>query len=190
MNLPVLFLIILEVTSISKKKELQVNHEIRAREVRVINPKGDQLGVMPINKALQAAQDMRLDLVKVSNSKPPVCKIMDYGKYRYEQNKREKEAKKKQRVINVKEIRMNPNIEDHDFQVRVKNATRFLKNGDKVKVSIKFRGREITHSKLGEELLERMAESVKDLGFVEKRPKVEGRNMSMVISPKDIKAKE
>lgn len=177
-------------TSISKKKELEVNHGIRAREVRVIDPKGDQLGVMPIDKALQVAQDMRLDLVKVSNSTPPVCKIMDYGKYRYEQNKREKEAKKKQKVINIKEIRMNPNIEDHDFQVRVKNATRFLKNGDKVKVSIKFRGREITHSKIGEELLRRMAESVKDLGFVEKRPKVEGRNMSMVISPKEIKAKE
>lgn len=145
---------------------------------------------MDLKKGLQAAYDMRLDLVKMSNSKPPVCKIMDYGKYRYEQNKREKEAKKKQKVINVKEIRMSPNIEEHDFQVRVNNATRFLKKGDKVKVSIKFRGREITHSKIGKELLQKMAQSVKDLGFVEKRPRVEGRNMFMVISPKEIKAKE
>lgn len=167
-----------------------MNEEIRAREVRVIDPSGKQLGIMDSRKALQTAYDMRLDLVKMSNSNPPVCKIMDYGKYRYEQNKREKEAKKKQKVINVKEIRMSPNIEEHDFQVRVNNANRFLKKGDKVKVSIKFRGREITHSKMGKALLQKMAQNVKDIGFVEKKPKVEGRNMSMVISPKEIKAKE
>jgi translation initiation factor IF-3 len=115
---------------------------------------------------------------------------MDYGKFKYEQSKREKEARKNQRIINIKEIRMNPNIEEHDFQVRVKNALRFLKDGDKVKVTIKFRGREITHTKLGEEVLKKMADSVQEIGFIEKHPIIEGRNMVMVLSPKQNKAKE
>ncbi|RKL61541.1 translation initiation factor IF-3 [Thermoanaerobacteraceae bacterium SP2] len=177
--------------SISKEKEIQVNHEIKAREVRVIDPNGQQLGIMSLKEALRHAQEAQLDLVKiVPDAKPPVCKIMDYGKFKYEQSKREKEARKNQRIINIKEIRMNPNIEEHDFQVRVKNARRFLKDGDKVKVTIKFRGREITHTKLGEEVLKKMADSVQEIGFIEKQPLIEGRNMIMVLSPKQNKAKE
>lgn len=180
-----------EVNSISKEKEIQVNHEIKAKEVRVIDSNGRQIGIMPLKEALRHAQEAQLDLVKiVPNAKPPVCKIMDYGKFKYEQSKREKEARKNQRIINIKEIRMNPNIEEHDFQVRVRNAQRFLKDGDKVKVTIKFRGREITHTKLGEELLRKMADSVEEFGFIEKQPVIEGRNMVMVLSPKQNKAKE
>jgi translation initiation factor IF-3 len=146
---------------------------------------------MSLKEALRHAQEAQLDLVKiVPDAKPPVCKIMDYGKFKYEQSKREKEARKNQRIINIKEIRMNPNIEEHDFQVRVKNAQRFLKDGDKVKVTIKFRGREITHTKLGEEVLKKMADSVQEIGFIEKQPLIEGRNMIMVLSPKQNKAKE
>jgi len=179
------------VNRISKDKELQVNHEIKAREVRVIDPNGRQLGIMSLREALQHAQEAQLDLVKIaSDAKPPVCKIMDYGKYKYEQSKREKEARKKQKVINVKEIRMNPQIDDHDFEVRVKNAIKFLKDGDKVKVTIKFRGREITHFKLGEEVLNKMAEQIKEVGVVEKTPKLEGRNMVMILSPKQNTVKE
>jgi translation initiation factor IF-3 len=182
---------ILEVNSISKDKEIQVNHEIRAREVRVIGSEGHNLGVMSLKEALRYAQENQLDLVKVaSDSTPPVCKIMDYGKYKYELSKREKEARKNQKIISIKEIRMNPNIDEHDFQVRVKNAMRFLKDGDKVKASIKFRGREITHAKLGEEVLKQMADSVKELGFIERMPQIEGRNMIMIISPRQNTSKE
>lgn len=157
----------------------------------MISPEGKQLGIMPLREAIRQAQEVQLDLVRVaSDANPPVCKIMDYGKFKYEQSKREKEARKNQRVINIKEIRMNPNIDDHDFQVRVKNALKFLKDGDKVKVTIRFRGRQIAHSKLGEDVLNRMAEAIKDVGVVEKKPKVEGRNMIMILSPKQITAKE
>ncbi len=190
MNLSVLFyLIILEVDSISKENDIQVNDQIRAREVRVIDSEGNQLGIMSLKEALRSAQEAKLDLVKiVPNANPPVCKLMDYGKYKYEQSKREKEAKKKQKVINVKEIRMNPNIDDHDLRVRARNAIRFLEDGDKVKVSIKFRGREISHTKLGEEVLSKVAEATKDVGVVEKKPQVEGRNMVMIISPKQLRS--
>jgi translation initiation factor IF-3 len=181
----------LEVNSISKERDIQVNHEIKAREVRVIDSNGQQLGIMSLKEALRIAQERQLDLVKVaSDAKPPVCKIMDYGKYKYEQSKREKEARKNQKIINIKEIRMNPTIEEHDFQVRVRNALRFLKDGDKVKVTIKFRGREITHTQLGEEVLKKMAENVKEVGFIEKSPQIEGRNMVMIISPKQNNLKE
>lgn len=177
--------------SISKDKDIQVNHEIKAREVRVIGPDGKQLGIMSLKDALRHAQEAQLDLVKVaSNAKPPVCKIMDFGKYKYEQSKREKEARKKQKVINVKEIRMNPTIDEHDFQVRLKNAIKFLTDGNKVKVSIRFRGRQMSHTELGKEVLNRMAEQIKEVGVVEKPPKMEGRNMVMTISPKQTKAKE
>ncbi len=168
-----------------------MNHEIKAREVRVIGPDGKQLGIMPLKDALRHAQEAQLDLVKVaSNAKPPVCKIMDYGKYKYEQSKREKEARKNQKVINVKEIRMNPTIDDHDFQVRLKSAIKFLQDGNKVKVSIKFRGRQMTHTKLGEDVLNKMIEQTKELGVVEKPPVIEGRNMVMILSPKQTKTKE
>ena len=186
-----IFYLSLGVNRISKDKEIQVNHEIKAREVRVIDPNGRQLGIMSLKEALQYAQEAQLDLVKIaSDAKPPVCKIMDYGKYKYEQSKREKEARKKQKVINIKEIRMNPQIDDHDFEVRVKSAIKFLKDGDKVKVTIKFRGREITHFKLGEEVLNRMAEQTKEFGVIEKAPKLEGRNMVMILSPKQNTGKE
>ncbi|WP_370642609.1 translation initiation factor IF-3 [Tepidanaerobacter sp. GT38] len=168
-----------------------MNHEIKAREVRVIGPDGKQLGIMPLKDALRHAQEAQLDLVKVaSDAKPPVCKIMDYGKYKYEQSKREKEARKNQKVINVKEIRMNPTIDDHDFQVRLKSAIKFLQDGNKVKVSIKFRGRQMTHTKLGEDVLNKMIEQTKELGVVEKPPVIEGRNMVMILSPKQTKTKE
>ncbi|ADL08159.1 bacterial translation initiation factor 3 (bIF-3) [Thermosediminibacter oceani DSM 16646] len=181
----------LEVNSITKEKELEVNYEIKAREVRVIDVDGKQLGIMPLKEALKIAQERQLDLVKVApQAKPPVCKIMDYGKYKYEQSKREKEARKNQKVISIKEIRMSPNIEEHDFQVRVKNALRFLDDGNKVKVTIRFRGREITHTQLGEEVLKRLADSVKEKGIVEKPPVIEGRNMVMILSPKQNTSKE
>jgi len=179
------------VNDITKEKELEVNYEIKAREVRVIDVDGKQLGIMPLKEALKIAQERQLDLVKVApQAKPPVCKIMDYGKYKYEQSKREKEARKNQKVISIKEIRMSPNIEEHDFQVRVKNALRFLEDGNKVKVTIRFRGREITHTQLGEDVLKRLAESVKEKAIVEKPPAIEGRNMVMLLSPKQNTSKE
>nr|WP_222927244.1 translation initiation factor IF-3 [Thermosediminibacter litoriperuensis] len=170
---------------------MEVNYEIRAREVRVIDTDGKQLGIMPLKEALRIAQERQLDLVKVApQAKPPVCKIMDYGKYKYEQSKKEKEARKNQKVISIKEIRMSPNIEEHDFQVRVKNALRFLDDGNKVKVTIRFRGREITHTQLGEDVLKRLADSVREKGVVEKPPVIEGRNMVMILSPKQNTSKE
>lgn len=168
-----------------------MNHEIKAREVRLIGPDGKQLGIMSLKDALRHAQDAQLDLVKIaSDAKPPVCKVMDFGKFKYEQSKREKEARKNQKIINIKEIRMNPTIDEHDFQVRLKNTLKFLKDGDKVKVSIRFRGRQMAHTKLGEEVLNKMAENIKELGVVERAPKMEGRNMIMILSPKQTTTKE
>ncbi len=168
-----------------------MNHEIKAREVRLIGADGKQLGVMPLREALRYAQEANLDLVKIaSNAKPPVCKVMDFGKYKYEQSKREKEARKNQKVINVKEIRMNPTIDEHDFQVRLKNTLKFLQEGNKVKVSIRFRGRQMAHTKLGEEVLNKMAENIKEYGIVERMPKMEGRSMIMILSPRHITDKE
>lgn len=185
------YLLFLEVNSISKDRDIQVNHEIKAREVRLIGPDGRQLGIMSLKDALRHAQDAQLDLVKIaSDAKPPVCKVMDFGKFKYEQSKREKEARKNQKVINIKEIRMNPTIDEHDFQVRLKNTLKFLKDGDKVKVSIRFRGRQMAHTKLGEEVLNKMAENIKELGVVERMPKMEGRNMIMILSPKQTTTKE
>ena len=146
---------------------------------------GEQLGIMPPRDAMRIALDKGLDLVEVApNAKPPVCKIMDIGRYKYEQSKREKEARKKQHVVSVKEVKLRPNIEDNDFNTKVRNAIRFLQDGDKVKVTIMFRGREMSHPELGKELLDKVAEVVKDLGNIEKGAKLEGKNMSMVISPK------
>lgn len=134
---------------------------------------------------MRLAEEKQLDLVEISPAaKPPVCKIMDFGKYKYEQSKREKEAKKKQKIISVKEVKLRPNIEDHDFEVKAKNTARFLKDGDKVKATIIFRGREIVHTQLGQKLLKRLAESVKDFSLVERQPKLEGKNMIMILSPK------
>ena len=164
---------------------MRINSEIRARDVRVISPEGEQLGVMSVRDALQVAAEKELDLVEVApNARPPVCRIMDYGKYRYEQTKRQKEAKKKQKVVTVKEVRMTPKIEEHDFQVKTKNAERFLKDGNKVKVSVRFRGREVVHSNLARDMLLQMVEEINHVAAVERQPMMEGRQMIMVLSPK------
>ncbi|AVX21236.1 MAG: translation initiation factor IF-3 [Bacillota bacterium] len=164
---------------------MRINEEIRVKEVRVVDENGEQLGIMPIKDALRIAAERNLDLVEVApTAKPPVCRIMDYGKYRYEQSKREKEARKKQKVISVKEIKLRPSIEQHDFEVKANHVLRFLKDGDKVKATIMFRGREITHPELGQQLLERLADYVRDYAVVERAPKVEGRNMIMILAPK------
>jgi translation initiation factor IF-3 len=166
-------------------KDFRINEEIRAREVRVIDGDGSQLGIFSSRDALRLADEKQLDLVEISPAaKPPVCKIMDFGKYKYEQSKREKEAKKKQKIISVKEVKLRPNIEDHDFDVKAKNATRFLKDGDKVKATIIFRGREIVHTQLGQKLLKRLAECVSEFALVERQPKLEGKNMIMILTPK------
>src|SRR5699024_8118637 len=162
-------------------KEMNVNQSIRAREVRLIDANGDQLGVKSRDEALEIAATRNLDLVLVApGAKPPVCRIMDYGKYRYEQQKKEKEARKKQRVINVKEVRLSPGIGDHDFNTKLRNARKFIENGDKVKASVRFRGRAITHKELGQEVLNRLAEEVKDIATVESKAKMEGRQMFMM----------
>jgi len=164
-------------------KEMNVNEGIRAREVRLIDYNGDQLGVKSRQEALEIAANRDLDLVLVApKAKPPVCRIMDYGKYRFEQQKKEKEARKKQKVINVKEIRLSPGIEEHDFNTKLRNTRKFLEKGDKVKVSIRFRGRAITHKDLGREVLEKMAEECKDISTVEQRPKMEGRSMFLMLA--------
>jgi len=165
-------------------KEMNVNEKIRAREIRLIDSNGDQLGVKSRKDALEIAETRNLDLVLVApNAKPPVGRIMDYGKYRYEQQKKEKEARKKQRVINVKEVRFTPAIGDHDFNTKLRNARKFIENGDKVKASVRFRGRAITHKDLGREVLERLAEELKDVASVQSKPKMEGRNMFMMLAP-------
>ncbi len=167
-------------------KEHQINGEIREREVRLIDENGEQLGIVPTNRALDLAADRRLDLVKVApNAKPVVCKIMDYGKYKYELTKKEKEARKKQKTINIKEIRMTPNIEAHDLNTKANHAKDFLENGDKVKVSVRFRGRELGHKEIGRAVLDDFVELVSELGQVEKSPSMEGRSMVMFIAPKD-----
>ena len=166
-------------------KDFRINEEIRAREVRVVDSEGNQLGIMSGRDALRLAEEKQQDLVEIAPAaKPPVCRIMDFGKYKYEQSKREKEARKKQKVISVKEIKMRPNIEDHDFEVKAKNAVRFLKDGDKVKATVIFRGREIVHTQIGQQLLKRLAEDLTELGNIERLPKLEGKNMIMILAPK------
>ena len=146
---------------------------------------GEQLGIMATRDALQLAEEQNLDLVEVApKAKPPVCRIMDFGKYRYEQQKRDKEAKKKQKVITIKEVKLRPNIEQHDFDVKLKNALRFIEEGNKVKVTIMFRGREMSHQELGRDVLRRVAEKLKDLVAIERDAKLEGKNMIMILAPK------
>lgn len=167
---------------------MRINEEIRAREVRVIGSEGEQLGIMSGRDAQQLAYEKHLDLVEIApTAKPPVCRIMDYGKYRYEQQKREKESRKKQKTFDIKEVKLRPGIEEHDFNVKFKNAVRFLEDGDKVKVTIMFRGRELSHPELGEVLLNKMAEQLKDTAIVERQPKLEGKNMIMIVAPKPSK---
>lgn len=167
---------------------MRINEEIRAREVRVIGSDGEQLGIMSGREAQQLAYEKHLDLVEIApTAKPPVCRIMDYGKYRYEQQKREKESRKKQKTFDIKEVKLRPGIEEHDFNVKFKNAVRFLEDGDKVKVTIMFRGRELSHPELGEVLLNKMAAQLKEMAVVEKQPKLEGKNMIMIVAPKPSK---
>ena len=166
--------------------DLMINEEIRDREVRVVDQNGEQLGVMSARQALEMAEEMQLDLVKIApQARPPVCKIMDYGKYRFEQSKKEREFRKNQKVITVKEVRLSATIEDHDIDVKLKNAIKFLKEGNKVKATIRFRGRQITHSEIGRQVMTDFAERIKEYGTIDKAPMIEGRNMSMFISPKD-----
>jgi len=166
------------------KNQIQINSAIRDKEVRVIDVDGSMLGIMSAKEAQMKANERELDLVKISpNANPPVCKIMDYGKYLYERNKKDKEAKKKQTIIEVKEIRLSAKIEEHDFNFKAKNAMRFLEDGDKVKVSIRFRGREIAYADLGHEVLRRFADTVKEYGKVERPPVMDGRTLSMVLVP-------
>lgn len=166
-------------------KDLQINEEIREKEVRLIDVEGEQLGIVPIRKALEIADERKLDLVNVApNAKPPVCKILDYGKFKYEATKREKDARKNQKTITVKEIRLTPNIEIHDINVKAKNANSFLKNGDKVKVSVRFRGREMGHTQIGREVLKDFAKLTEEFGTIEKGARLEGRNMVMFLTPK------
>lgn len=181
------FVVILEVLTIGKL-EHQLNEEIRDKEVRVIGPDGAQLGIMTSRDALAQAAELDLDLVKIApQAQPPVCRIMDYGKFRFEQSKKEKEARKNQHVVEVKEVRMSPNIDSNDFNVKVKNAQKFLKDGNRVKVTVRFRGREMAHTNLGEQLLRQFGESCAEVASVDKNPKLEGRNMSMFLSPKAAK---
>jgi len=165
--------------------DLMINEEIRDREVRVVDQNGEQLGVMSSRDALNLAEERQLDLVKIApQARPPVCKLMDYGKYRFEQSKKERELRKNQKIITVKEVRLSATIEDHDVDVKYKNAVKFLKEGNKVKVTIRFRGRQITHSEIGREIMLDFAERIKEYGTVDKAPIIEGRNMSMFITPK------
>jgi translation initiation factor IF-3 len=163
----------------------QINERIRFPEIRVIDSDGSQVGIITPSEALRMAEEQELDLVLISETaKPPVCKIMDYGKYKFEQEKKAREARKKQHTADVKEVKMRYKIDEHDYNVRVNQAQRFLKAGDKVKATITFRGREIQHSNLAEELLARMAKDLQDVAEVQQAPKKEGRNMMMMLSPK------
>ena len=167
------------------KQELPINRQIKAREVQLIGENGEKLGVISFNEALEKAEEKNLDLVLVApNATPVVCKIMNYGKYKFEQAKKEKEAKKKQKVLEIKEIRITPNIEEHDFGFKSKNARKFLEDGNKVKITVRFKGREVNNVKLGENVLEKFIQELEDVSVVEKKPKLEGRNMFIMLSKK------
>jgi translation initiation factor IF-3 len=158
---------------------------IRSREVRVVSYEGEQLGIMLTSEALRLAEEQALDLVEVApNEKPPVCRIMDFGKYKYQQSKRLQQAKKRQKVILVKEIKLRPKTEEHDYQFKSQHIRRFLQEGNKVKVTVVFRGREMAHTELGQRMLDRMASEMEDMGAVEQTPKQEGRNLAMVLTPR------
>lgn len=165
--------------------ELMINEQIRDKEVRLIDANGEQLGILSSKEAQKIADERKLDLVKIApTAKPPVCRIMDYGKYKFDQAKKEKEARKKQKTVDVKELRLSPSIDTHDIQVKVKKAIEFLKDGDKVKISIRFRGREIGNTKVGHTILEDFAKDVSEYGIVDKQPKMEARSLVMFLAPK------
>ncbi|MFX3635068.1 MAG: translation initiation factor IF-3 [Candidatus Pristimantibacillus sp.] len=166
-------------------REHQINDEIRAREVRLVGAEGEQIGIKSIRDAMQMAIDLSLDLVNVApTAKPPVCRIMDYGKFRYEQQKKEKEARKNQKIVDLKEVWFRANIDEHDYQTKFRNVVKFLGEGDKVKASVRFRGREIAHASLGQKILDRLAQEVAEICSVERAPKLEGRSMIMILAPK------
>ena len=172
----------------SIKQELPINRQIKAKEVQLIGENGEKEGVISFEQALEKAESKDLDLVLVApNSNPPVCKIMNYGKYKFEQAKKEKEAKKKQKSFEVKELRVTPNIEDHDFSFKSKNAKKFIEDGNKVKITVRFRGREVNNSKAGEQVLNKFIENLSDVAVVEKAPKLEGRNMFIILAKKSDK---
>ena len=174
----------LEVFGISSK-DLLINEEIKDKEVRLIGPDGEQMGIVAIAVAQDAAIEKNMDLVKIApQAVPPVCKIMDYGKYKFEQAKREKEARKNQKVVEIKEVRLSLNIDTNDFNTKVNRAMKFLQDGDKVKVALRFRGREMAHPELGTSIMQRFTDAVAECGSVEKPPKLEGRSMVMFVSPK------
>lgn len=165
-------------------KETPINEEIKAKEVRLVGTDGEQLGIMSSDAALKMAYDKGLDLVMMAaQAEPPVCRIMDYGKYRFDKVKREKEAKKKQQTVELKEVQLSCRIDTHDFETKVNHATRFLTGGNKVRVVVKFRGREMSHMEIGRDLLDKFAQSVAEIGTIDKKPAVEGRFMSMIIVP-------
>ena len=167
------------------KQELPINGQIRAKEVQLISETGEKLGMVPLSRALDLAGEKKLDLVLVSpNSQIPVCKIMNYGKYKFEQSKKEKEAKKKQKVQETKELRITPNIEEHDFGFKAKNAKKFIEDGNKVKITVRFRGRELNNVKMGENVLNDFAKELEDVAVVEKAPKLEGKNMFIILAKK------
>jgi len=163
----------------------QINGDIRDREVRLIDEDGSQLGVLPLKEAFRIAQSKDLDLVKIApQAVPPVCRVMDYGKFRFEQAKKDKEARKNQKIVEIKEIRLSSGIDVHDFNFKLKNARRFLQDGDKVKVSVRFRGREMAHTSIGEAQLVKFGEACTDVANIEKPPKLDGRSMTMFLAPK------
>lgn len=167
---------------------MQINEQIRDKEIRVVDTDGSQLGIMPAKQALELAEQKGLDLVKIApQAKPPVCKIIDYGKFRFEQSKREKEQRKNQRVVDIKEVRLSLNIDTHDFETKKNHAVRFISEGNKVKASIRFRGREMGHPELGEEIMQRFADAMSEVANVEKPAKLEGRTMLMFLAPKPTK---
>ena len=174
--------------TVISKVEHELNEEIRDKEIRLISESGEQLGIMSSQEALRLAEERNLDLVKISpNAVPPVCKLMDYGKYRFEQTKREKEARKNQRVVEIKEIRMSPSIDVNDFNVKLRNAQKFLADGNRCKITVRFRGREMAHTNIGQDLLLKFAESCGETAVMDKSPKLEGRHMSIFLSPKPAK---
>lgn len=168
-----------------KKNDILINEEIKDKEVRLVDQDGSMIGVVNIEKAIKVATEKELDLVKIApQAKPPVCKVMDYGKHIFEISKKEKESKKAQKVTNVKEIRLSPSIEDHDFNFKLKKAVNFLKAGDRVKVSVRFKGREIAYSSLGQKVLEKFSQACEEVGTIDKKPRLDGRSMVMFLHPK------
>lgn len=171
--------------AVKKPEQTRINSQIKEKEVRVIDPEGNQLGILAIRDALNTAEDAGLDLVEVSpGAKPPVCRIMDYGRYKYQQTKKKQEAKKKQAVVQIKEIKVRPKTEEHDLNTKLKQIRKFISKNNKVKVTVRFRGREITIPEMGKDILAKIAEEMEDIALIETRPKFEGRTMIMIMAPK------